>query len=526
MDNIRELSYKINGLATVAKDVLTAFESDFSGVKGVIGINIDSQNETVKYALDQWASDYDVFCKLNEICEKYNLDLDFGDNIEEVTVETEKEDIIETENGEVEDIETEETVKQGKLTKGDIIEKISVFGLSIIVTVVGLFLTKFPNVQPWILMIGFTLASYETLYNVIVKLAEKSYVFEDVVTFIGALVLMYLGFTTSAFVIMLLYGVIGFIQSYCEHTAIMYEEKLENQLKSDILEEEKNHIQEKLEFINYNKEICDLKTAKFSINRTKYNIAFIVFSLLLTFIPPLFKIKSYGIELTSKWLYVGASSLVISCFGCALYSLKLTAKTSVYKCLKEGVAVNEFNTYLNLSNLSSVCLDDSVINAEDVQGAVMEMKEDIGLSVNVVSSIGSKEVTEIKNSLGANGGLASASVTSKQNYAEKHNAILVGNEEVTLSAKNAIVYGKNGNICVEGNELKKVPFVIKMAVRTAKVLKMNKVLPFVVKAILIALIVVTKVFLSFDAIWWIVIGDFILNVCLLINALRNGSDPV
>ena len=98
MDNIREISYKISRLIDAEKSTIEKLESDFSGVKGVIGVKLDVENGIISYALDQWASDYDILCKLDEICEKCNLEIDY-DGLEEKETVVEETTTIESEDG-------------------------------------------------------------------------------------------------------------------------------------------------------------------------------------------------------------------------------------------------------------------------------------------------------------------------------------------------------------------------------------------------------------------------------------------
>ena len=101
MDNIREICYKIKGLSEVSDSVIAKIESNFSGVKGVIGVKFDKEKQTVTYALDQWASDYDVLCKLDEICEDNGLEIDYdgldGEKVDKTEVEETEEEVEVTE---------------------------------------------------------------------------------------------------------------------------------------------------------------------------------------------------------------------------------------------------------------------------------------------------------------------------------------------------------------------------------------------------------------------------------------------
>ncbi|MBR2385585.1 MAG: hypothetical protein IKA99_08280, partial [Clostridia bacterium] len=186
---VREYSYKIKGLLQASDETINKLCSDFSNVNGVIGLNVIKEEEKVEYALDQWSSDYDAFSKLSEICEDCNLELVFEDEIIENDIVSEEE----VSKEESVDVQKEPTEIKNKLLKSDFVEKIIVLILSLGFICAGFLFKQKPNLQPWIFMIGFTIASYEILYDIIVKLAEKGYLYEELLTFIGALILTYQG---------------------------------------------------------------------------------------------------------------------------------------------------------------------------------------------------------------------------------------------------------------------------------------------------------------------------------------------
>ena len=110
MDKVREISYKINNLNTVEKSILKDFEEDFSSIKGVLGVKFDFENSKILYAIDEWTSDYDVLCKLNEICDEKGLELSFDDEEENLTDECEFEsDETSLEDDEMETTQIEES---------------------------------------------------------------------------------------------------------------------------------------------------------------------------------------------------------------------------------------------------------------------------------------------------------------------------------------------------------------------------------------------------------------------------------
>ena len=643
MDKVREFSYKIDGLSEFSSQKVIDFETDLEGVKGVIFANIDIKEETVSYAIDQWASDYDVLCKLMEICEKFNLELVFDDeNVEEVVESddetNEQQDKFEEEaHGE----ENEEEVRKGKFTKGDVIEKISVFGISLILLIVGICINPTLQFQPWILMLSFTLACYETLYDAIIKLSDKKSIVEDVIVFVGSLIFMYLGYTSSSTVIMLLYGLTAFLRGYVIHRTVSVIENLENQLETAESEEEKAIASQKLDYLKSKDGEVDSKTSKIEVYKLKYYIVCFAIAVIISFIPPLFKIKSYGFELLN-WLYVGASILVLCGLTDLTFSLYQTAKTAFKLAVENGVIINDYEKFISLSDSENVTFDktgvlteekgevvevlgenkdeilkillsvtqnssyhvakvirnyvkdvatnnvdeiseiygrgiscklngdevivgskkffkDNGIAVEEVSsefspvyvgvngkhigtviikypikndgfGAIKECSEDLYLSIDLVSCDGVKSVTALKESLEINVATSSASSKLKAQKVNDKNSIYVGHaifdkKTISKTNKNIVLCG-NGDVSIPSGEIRKVPFIIKLAQRTASILKGNKSLAFISKIILLVGVVVLKIVLNLNAIWWVFILLTIANLALIFNGLRNQTEVI
>lgn len=638
MDNIREVTYKINGLKEATDSQILTIKTDFGGVKGVIAVTVNKDEETVNYALDQWASDYDVLCKLGEICESLGFELVYTDEEGDVA---NTEVIAEVEQTPIEqDEEVDEVVKKGKLTKSDFIEKIIIFGLSIVLTVVALFINKNETLRSWIFMLGFTIASYETLYNAVVKVSEKKYIIEEVMTFVGALIFMYLGYTVSATAIMLSYGIVNFLQTYATHKNVSYIENFEQELNKIEDQNEKDQVNQTIQFLSNLDGVCDNKTSKFNQNKLKYNIATVITAFAVAFIPPIFS-KDYGIALTSNWLYLGASILVLGCFGNIVYALINTAKISIFYAKNQGVKINDYPSYLTLANSEGVCFDktgvvtercgevvevvgedksyilklsasvlkyskyhvaDTILSyvgnvdtfeienyseaygngitctlngeeillgnsllmkkrnveidliktensvvyiakngkylgaiilsyklKDDAFGACMEIKEDLDLKVTIVSSEEASQVSSMKTALAIDGGLSRANSTKKADYVNRNNFVYVGHnvyDKNTLNKLDKSIAFGGDKICIENNEVKKVPFIIKMAKRTAKLLKMINRLPFVVKSLLFILLLTTRVFLSLDSMWCIALIDLICSIFTLHISYLNETEVV
>ncbi len=637
MIDIREFYYKIGGLDTVSPETLRKFKEDFSNVKGVVDVFVDVETSSIKYALDQWTSDYDVLLRLTEICEEKGLEVIFAeDEVEEEDAESSEPIEYPEEDTVEEESEENDKSKYGEYKKGDILEKFIILGLSAVLIILGLCLKKAPKVQPWILMLGFTIASYETLYDVIVKLAEKKYVLEEILTFLGAIILMYLGYTATAGIIMLIYGALSFAKGFASHNLAMKRIKLDKSLLNCSNESEKTEIQAKIDYLASKEGVYDTKSYNLNANKLKINLFFAILAVLVVFIPPFFSIKTYWATLQDKWLYVGACVLILGNVGEMLFSLQHTASLCIFNALENGVKIEDYDTFLNLANarqvsftnlgvlsedsfeitqvdstdikktltvflsllsdnqaavnavgaydkdivapalekvtkvdkigaqgvlngkkvavgckrffkdvkLEDIKCSDSVIyvfeeqtligsilvkltEKQDSYGAIKELSNDLNLGVELLSVDESDRVQSLKLNLELDHAVAGANAKFIKDHVEKANAIFVANErhdgEALSEVINSITFGKNGKISIENEEIRKVPFIIKLSKRAQSILNFNKKSIFVCKFILIALSILLKVFTGIDFIWWLFVLDATARALLVVNSLRNAT---
>ena len=633
MSDLREYSYKVKGIKDLEDLKIDNIKNELSSVSGVIAFNVDKETETVDYALDQWSSDYEAFSKLSEICESHCLELVY-DEEEVIESEVEEEIVI----AEEDKFEEEKKIIKNKLTKSDTIEKIILVALSLGFLITGLLLNKYPNAQPWILMVGFTLASYEILYDVVVKATEKLYVIEEIITFLGALILTYLGYTAGATVIMLLYSGLSFSVAFAKHKIAVKKEELT--AKIEALEDEclREKLTKELSFIETNENAYEVKLNSFNRTRLIVNLSFVALAVLAVFIPPLFTIKTYWSVLTKTWLYLGASILILSGFGETLFSLTHTELLAILNAKDNYVTINSLKKFLNLAEKDTVVFDktgvlvsdtavegvvgdgktllyalsavqsfdnhianavktyakdlssldakdvkvsanmgvsykvdgdlilvgnkrylkDNSIACEDVKdgkshlfvckngvvigyliltsevyadsfGAVAEIKNDIYLKTELLSADEGEVVTNLKKSLQIEKAISGASAKFKAEKINGQNAIYVCNEKndgQTLSmVEDSIVFGCSGNVCITNNSIRKVPFIIKLAKRTAKTLKFNKSFAFSIKFVLIALSIVLRAITTINFIWWLFAFDVLARAITVIRAILNSSEP-
>lgn len=550
MDNVREFSYKINNLSIIDKSILKTFEEDFSNVKGVLGVKIDLENSKIVYAIDEWTSDYDVLCILNEICEQKGLDISFDDESEDVaredvdnevaeeipeieeTIETD-EDLSTIQEGDEFD-EKEEKVK-GKLAKSDFIEKAIIFGLALVATALGLFISGV--VQPWILMIAFTLASYETLYDVIVKIAEKKYVLDDILTFGGALIFMYLGHTEISAIIMLIFSAVSFVKAVLTHKDVVKKEKLKQMLDELVEEDDKAFLQTKISYFEDNQQVCDKNSLKAYSNKLKFSIAFIVISILTIFIPPLFSLKTYWTALTDKWLYAGATVLTLSSLGEYFFGLFNTAQKAIFIAYENKVKINDYDKFLSFANadalsfeIDGVLFDVNGTVKDDLDGAIKELKYDLGIKSEILSNKKAEQVTTLKKNYEFSSAIAGASDKYKKDHLEKVSSIYVSNGEsdgnLLSKVNRCVAFGLDGHATVLDGQLKRVPFIVKLAKRTEKILNFNKFFNLIFKLGLIVLTVLLTLLTSFKYALLIYGLDAVLKLITVFKSESNSSEVV
>ena len=646
MDNIREISYKIIGLSNATDKAISQLKADFSGVKGVIAVSVDAKEGAISYAIDQWASDYDVLCKLEEICDGLGLEVSFDSQLEDESTDAEECEIIEEDSANEyeplpeEEIEDEPEKTPGKISKFDIIERVAIFGIALALLVAGIFI-KNSNAKSWVLMIAFTMASYETLYATIVKASEKKYVLEEIMTFVGALVIMYTGHTTSASIIMLIYGLLAFSTEIATHINTVKIEKLEGLLE-DATEEDYQKIQAKIDFLKSNDGVCDTKTAETVNKQLTYNVSAIILALLVSFIPPLFNIKQYGYELTSTWLYVGASVLLLATFGEIIFANLLLSKATLFNSESNEVRVNDYKKFISFYTSNSICLDkvgvlteikgeiveiksddskkalkialsavgessshiaeiikeycknetpfkasditeisgrgivctvdgkrvivgnkkllkENSISVEgfdraespvyiceegkllgvifiaykikgDSEGAIMEIKEDLLFSTTILSSDATEQVVSIKNKIKCKSAVSLASPDFKAEHVKEKGAIYVGHgfaDKETLERVDiSIAFESGGTATIMDGKMRRVPFVLKLARRTASILRTNRVLAVAIKAVAFVAVVLLRLFTAIDFIWWIYLIEIMSRALIIFNSMRNESEVV
>lgn len=640
--DLKIYNYIINGLEVADDEIVEQFKSCLSNVKGVIKVEVEPSLKSVKYAIDEWTSEYEVFSTLNEICNSFKFELSFDD--EDSTVQDDS--ISESDESEVieelqvdESFEEEKEVKKGKLTAGDVIEKSIILGISVILLIVGAFISPSSSAKAWILMLSFTVASYETLYDVIIKIAEKRYFVEELMVFVSALIFMYLGKTTVSAIIMLIYAVLHFGIQILAHFNTVKKEQYEIDFEETSDDAKKAILKEQIDYLKSKEDEIDKKSAKIAFSQSKYNVIAIIVAILTVFIPPFFTINQYWTVLADKWLYAGATVLLLGSLSEVIFALYNVATLCILNALNKQVKINVYNAFLNCANAETIYFDsvgtltekncviesvehieeekfakfiltaysndqsgvskaivekfkefkpyDNVTNfikgehgvsfyigsnkilvgnkrylktngvvansdwqlgevifacengkivgrvnlkfevKKDSFGAIKELSNDLDLKTVILCSESVERATFLKTELEINSAVSGANAEYKASKVQNENGIFVGSnvfENSPLSTiEQSINFGKFGSVTVENEEIRAIPFIVKLSKRADKTLNFAKCFTAISKILLFATTFILSIFTSIEFALVIFIIDSICKTISVANTLRNAT---
>ena len=169
----------------------------------------------------------------------------------------------------------------------------------------------------------------------------------------------------------------------------------------------------------------------------------------------------------------------------------------------------------------------------DARGAVKELREDVGVKVELLSGDNVEVVDDMKDRFAFSSAVANASADYKAKYIAENKAVFVGDAlsdgETIDKTELAIVMNGDkecGKIAIPSGEIRKVPFALKVARRLKRVIKQNILLAIIGKVVLIGLAVALKLALNFDGLSLAVILGVILDNSILLNSCRNLTETV
>lgn len=198
-----------------------AFERSLVKIDGVLNVKVDQEGRLLKYEIDEWASDYDIFTEVMRIAEECGMEINFDDDAQNaqpdsaILPEEENEDIIAIKQEEVGDIipeveEKEEKTPSKKERSGlsERIQRIIELSVALACYVVALFLNDIP--QYIFLAIAFAVAGYDALYEAVVKITKKVIFSEELLITVAFFASIFLGYAKYAVIAGLLYSIVVF----------------------------------------------------------------------------------------------------------------------------------------------------------------------------------------------------------------------------------------------------------------------------------------------------------------------------
>lgn len=206
---------------------------------------------------------------------------------------------------------------------------------------------------------------------------------------------------------------------------------------------------------------------------------------------------------------------------------------------KYGISVDEESGTIvyvveNRKLVGKIYLDFAI--KEDAYGAVAELREDLSVQSELISSDSLANVKALNEEIGFAGAISGASSDYKAEKANEKDCFYVGNafahEKTLKKSERGIAFGADkkdgeGKIFVENSDIKLVPKMIKIARRNSEILKQNKILWLVFKLFFLALGVVLSLTVGYRYSMLIAAcGASIGEIIVFINTCRNLTEAV
>ena len=224
-------------------------ESAILNIKGVVDLKINLAGNEYKldYAIDNWASDYDVMVSIMELLENdYSLESEpYFDEDKDLEIEIDEvekchchseEDCDSTNNDHKEFNKQSshmhcscESYSHGEFSntpKSKLIE----LGVSLLIFIAGVilsFIDSTKKVAPYIMVVAYSVAGYETLFEGLIGVFRKNFFNEKLLMTFASVSALFLGETAEAYGIMLLFS----LGELFEHVALDNSSKVIDKLK-------------------------------------------------------------------------------------------------------------------------------------------------------------------------------------------------------------------------------------------------------------------------------------------------------
>ncbi len=207
---------------------------------------------------------------------------------------------------------------------------------------------------------------------------------------------------------------------------------------------------------------------------------------------------------------------------------------------KNGVAIDESieNSVVYVAE-NGVVLGKIIIEfgiKENSCGAIVELEEDLGIGSKLLSADSKENVEAVKNAVGCSGAVSGATSVYKAESVKENNAVYVGNavaDKETIKRTGGIALGAEdvrcdgASVSVKTADPKVVPTIIKLAKRTVKINKQNKILFIASRIFFFLLGVVLTLTIGYRfAIFWAVVGTLLGDIAAFLNVCRNLTEVV
>ena len=265
-----------------------------------------------------------------------------------------------------------------------------------------------------------------------------------------------------------------------------------------------------------------------------YHLAVLVVCLLIAFIPPIFNDYGY-VDGLYDWGYKACIIATVTGFGYYLFSSEVNVIAALKAGKKTGAVLGGLSSAEKIANSNGVYLDfEGVLLDEngnlkqDSLGAMREMRDNKVTNLNLVCSCGDEKAEEICKNLK----IGSYYNRTEEQKADVYSEALNNGGLLVVSSKNS-VQGEKGAVvvfnaqqegfCKNGSvmhgEIAYLPYIIKLAKRTAAINKVNLILGVTVKVALIALAL-----LGIAQMWWAVLADSVVSIITAVLAFVNSSE--
>lgn len=484
-------------------------EDAVKDINGILDAKISG--DTLSYIIDEHASDYDIMVAvMNTLETELSIEsepyFDEDDAIPAPVYEEndtfDEGEAAEEENGK-ESVSDKDVKKEER--KGRFIE----LCISAVALIAGFILGAFEKtakISDYVKVVAFAIAGYEAMFGGVKRFIKKDFFNSDLIITLSSVVMILLSDAGAAAIISLAYSLCNFLTDIAE-------DKVRASVICKITS--KNE-----ELKNFDTEFGALK--KFRAAEKFITPAVFAVALLAAFIPPAFK-SDYASALY-KTAYGAALILAVLPLTSVSFALTVNAYFAFLKCVGSD-AVADLNALDKLGSVSAVAFDENAVIKDgkinsDASGAVMELYDAKIKDIELLSSAGKEETKKLRKELGMNKSASMlTSAEDKENELNELKKEHKGGEVLFVGNQNL----KNEFLTISvGDNLRKVPYLIKVAVRYKKI---SRVI-FVFSAAIRALAIVFAVTGITSSAWFAALTGIITAATGFLLSLLNKGEII